>query len=49
MGDSGLTVEIVEYHANSMSSKGKFNSKGTEPKNPMLQLQVHVPGQKEPI
>ena len=49
VGESGLSVEIVEYYANSRSSKGKFSSEGVEPKNPMLQLRVHAPGQKEPI
>ena len=49
VGESPLSVEIVEYYANSMSSKGKFSSKGAEPKNPMLRLHVHVPGQKQPI
>ena len=50
VGDSGMTVEIVEYYANAQSSKGgKFISAGTEPKNPMLQLRVHVPNQKAPI
>ncbi len=49
VGESGLSVEIVEYYANSRSIKGKFSSEGVEPKNPMLQLRVHSPGQKVPI
>ncbi len=49
VGESPLSVEIVEYYANSKSSKGQFSSDGAEPKNPMLRLHVHVPGQKEPI
>jgi hypothetical protein len=49
VGESPLSVEIVEYYANSKSSKGQFNSEGAEPKNPMLRLHVHVPGQQEPI
>ena len=50
VGDSGMTVEIVEYYANAQSRKeGKFSSEGTEPKNPMLQLRIHAPDQKEPV
>ncbi len=45
-----MTVEIVEYYANAQSRKeGKFSSEGTEPKNPMLQLRIHAPDQKEPV
>jgi hypothetical protein len=49
VGDSGLTVEIAEYYANAKSAKEQFISEGAEPKNPMLRLRVHVPGQKKPI
>lgn len=49
VGTDGVTVEIVDYHADAKVDKGKFVSEGTEPKNPMLQLRVHVPGQQQPI
>jgi hypothetical protein len=49
VGDSGLTVEIVEHYANAKSKKDQFTSEGDEPKNPMLRLRVHTPDQKEPI
>jgi hypothetical protein len=49
LGDSGFSVEIVEYYANAKSSKEQFSSEGTEPKNPMLRLRVHAPGQEQPI
>lgn len=49
VGDSGLTVEIVGYYANAKISKEQYKSEGAEPKNPMLQLRVHAPGQKQPI
>ena len=48
VGESGLSVEIVEYYADAVV-QGKFRSEGVEPKNPMLQLHVYVPGQKEPL
>ncbi len=49
LGDSGLTVEIVEYYANAKSDKGKFSSEGVQPKNPLLQLRIHAPGKEQPI
>jgi len=49
VGDSGVTVEIIEYFANAISTGEQFNSEGSEPKNPMLRLLVHAPGQKKPI
>jgi hypothetical protein len=49
VGDSGLTVEIVESYANAKLKKDQFISEGNEPKNPMLRLRVRAPGQKEPI
>lgn len=49
LGDSGASVEIVEYYATSRSSKDGFRSAGAEPKHPMLHLRVHVPGQTQPI
>jgi hypothetical protein len=49
LGDGGLSVEIVAYFANAKLEKREFSSEGTEPKNPMLQLRVHVPGEKQPI
>ena len=49
VGDSGLTVEIVDYYANAKLKKDQFISEGNEPKNPMLRLRVHTPDQKEPI
>ena len=49
VGDSGLTVEIVEYYPNAVLKKDQFASQGTEPKNPMLQLRVHPPDGKPPV
>ncbi len=49
VGDSGLALEIADYYANALSEKGQFTSRGDEPKNPMLRLQVYPPGQEQPI
>lgn len=43
-------VEIVKYLPNAKpDNAGRFTSQGEEPKNPMLELLVHVPGAKEPL
>jgi len=49
VGDSGLTVEILDYFANAMASNEQFSSDGTEPRNPMLRLLVRAPGQEKPV
>ena len=50
LGESGISVEIVQYHADAVSQGGgRFSSLGTEPKNPMLQLQIYLPDREEPI
>lgn len=49
LNDKGLAVEIVEYVPNARPSQsGKFTSSGNEPANPMLELQVYVPGKDVP-
>jgi hypothetical protein len=49
VANSGLSVEIVEYYANSVSGKGQYSSNGIEPKNPMLLLKVYAPGSDKPV
>jgi hypothetical protein len=50
IGNSGASVEIVEYLPNARPEKmGRFVTKGDEPKNPMLELRVHLPDEKAPI
>jgi len=49
VGDSGLSVEILDYYANALSSKEQFSSEGAEPRNPMLRLLVHLPDQTKPL
>jgi hypothetical protein len=50
IGSSGAAVEIAEYLANARpTSGGRFKSLGDKPKNPMLELKVYLPDQKEPV
>jgi cytochrome c-type biogenesis protein CcsB len=49
-GDSGAEVEIVRYMPDATpAAGGKFESRGEEPKNPVLELRVFLPDKKEPI
>lgn len=49
LGDDGLAVKIAEYLPNSKPREGgKFISDGDQPENPMLDIQVYVPGKDEP-
>lgn len=48
--DGGAAVEIVEYLANAKPEPSyRFRSAGDEPRNPLLELRVHLPGEKEPL
>jgi hypothetical protein len=55
LGDGKLSVELAAYLPNAKpgpatpDAKVKFVSDGKEPKNPLLELVVHVDGQKEPL
>ena len=50
VGEHGPAVEIAAYLPNARpSNSGHFLSMGEEPKNPMLELRVYLPGSKEPI
>ena len=50
LGESGISVEIVEYLANAArGTDGRLVSRGTEPRNPTLDLLAHLPGLDEPI
>ena len=49
LGDDGLAVNIAEYLPNAKPKEGgKFISDGDQPENPMLDIQVYVPGKDEP-
>lgn len=50
LGDKGLAVELSEYMPNAKpSSRGQFKSEGDQPKNPLVELRVWLPDQKEPL
>jgi hypothetical protein len=51
LGDSGASVEIVDYYpdAKPMPDGRKFVARSDKPRNPVLELRVHLPGEKEPI
>ena len=50
LGDSGVSVEMADYYPNAkVVADNQFVSEGKEPKNPVLELRVHMPGKKEPI
>lgn len=50
LGDSGISVQIVEYLPNAApGADGRLVSRGTEPRNPTLDLSVRIPGRDEPI
>ena len=51
LGDSGVSVEIVNYYADAKPTPNgrKFVARSDKPRNPMLELRVHLPGAAEPI
>jgi hypothetical protein len=45
-----VSVELAEYLPNAKpNTDGRFTSEGKEPKNPLLELRVYLPGKKEPL
>lgn len=50
VGDSDVLVEIAEYLANAVPDNGgRFSSRGDTPRNPLLELRIHLPGNDEPL
>jgi hypothetical protein len=50
LGSAGAAVEIVAYLPSAAPDKlGNFTSKSDEPKNPMVELRVHLPEQELPL
>ena len=50
VGHSGVTVELVHYLANAkLDSTGQFQPLGEEPRNPLVELRVHMPDENEPF
>lgn len=49
LGD-GVSIEIVECLLNAKpDSLGRFKSQGEAPRNPLLELLIHLPGRDEPL
>jgi len=50
LGTSGVEVEIAEYLPNAVPDRlGNFATKGHQPKNPMVELRVRLPGEDQPL
>jgi len=50
LGETGVEVEIARFLPNAKPDRmGQFTTQGDEPKNPMVELQVHIPGEDEPL
>jgi hypothetical protein len=50
IGKTKAAVEITGYFPNAkVGAAGKFESQGSEPRNPVLDLQVYLPGSEKPV
>ncbi len=50
LADGKIEVEITNYYANAkLRGTAQFESQGDEPKNPLLEMQIYLPGQEKPI
>ena len=50
LGSSGVAVEIVQFLPNARpDARGNFSSRDDLPRNPMVELRVHLPGHKQPL
>ncbi|NUQ64710.1 MAG: cytochrome c biogenesis protein ResB [Pirellulales bacterium] len=50
LAEKGPRIEIVEYlPAARPGEGGKFTSQGNDPRNPMLEIQLHLPGSEQPV
>ena len=50
LGSTGIAVEITQYLPNARPDKlGNFTSQGELPRNPMVELRVHLPGKQQPL
>jgi len=50
LGNTGAAVEIAEYLPNARPDHlGNFSSKDDLPRNPMVELRVYLPGEKQPL
>ena len=49
LGESGVEVELVEYLPDAMGGAGgRFASRSDKPRNPFLELLVHLPNKEQP-
>jgi hypothetical protein len=50
LGSTGIAVEITQYLLNARPDNlGNFTTQGELPRNPMVELRVHIPGQEQPL
>ena len=50
LGDTGVAVEIVAYLADARPGPdGRFLARSDQPRNPLVELKVHLPGEDEPM
>jgi hypothetical protein len=50
VGDSGVSVELVHYLPDAkLDRAGKFQAQSAEPRNPLVELLVHVPNENKPF
>ena len=50
VGNSGVSVELVHYLPNAkLDRSGKFQAQSAEPRNPLVELLVHVPEETKPF
>jgi hypothetical protein len=50
LGDSGASLEVTEYYPNAKpASDNKFVTEGDKPKNPLVDMRIYVPDNKEPF
>jgi hypothetical protein len=50
VGNSGVSVELVHYLPDAkLDRAGKFQAQSAEPRNPLVELLVHVPNEKKPF
>jgi hypothetical protein len=50
VGNSGVSVELVHYLPDAkLDRAGKFQAQSAEPRNPFVELLVHVPNEKKPF
>jgi hypothetical protein len=49
LGDTGVAVEIIAYLADARPGpNGRFLARSEQPRNPLVELKVHLPGEDEP-